>query len=240
MSSLGGFIWNNGDQLRGIYTPAQYGTARLPLVLRRMECVLSDQREEIDETAAKTPNDVIPATKLRKQFGLHFWNRTDYTLKSLLRDSGILGENLIDYTADFSANLLEKRPPIPGTIRRIAPSTRSRARGQRRGSSSCRTNQTWESGFDRELRKHLAADGRLYSPNHVRYDVARTLHPADLFNEKGRWRRRCWSCWASRSTWNCMVGMRRPMAAGDRSGCCHRTGGQLRGDRVSYYQIGNS
>lgn len=108
MSALGGFIWNIADQLRGVYKPAQYGTAMLPFViLRRMECVMADHRVEIDELAAKTPNDDVLAAKLRRQFNLHFWNRTDYTLKSLLGDPENLAENLIDYTAGFSPNVAD-------------------------------------------------------------------------------------------------------------------------------------
>ncbi|GAB2742271.1 type I restriction-modification system subunit M [Sinomonas soli] len=106
MSALGGFIWNIADQLRGVYKPAQYGTATLPfLILRRMECVLADNREAVNELAAATPNDDLLAAKLRKQYGLHFWNRTDYTLKSLLGDPDNLAENLLDYVSGFSSNV---------------------------------------------------------------------------------------------------------------------------------------
>lgn len=108
MSALGGFIWNIADQLRGVYKPAQYGTATLPfLILRRMECVLADNRDAINDLAANTPNDDVLAAKLRKQYGLHFWNRTDYTLKSLLGDPENLAENLLDYVAGFSGNVAD-------------------------------------------------------------------------------------------------------------------------------------
>lgn len=106
MSALGGLIWNIADQLRGAYKPAQYGTATLPfLILRRMECVLADNRDAVNELATATPNDDVLAAKLRKQYGLHFWNRTDYTLKSLLGDPDSLAENLLDYVAGFSSNV---------------------------------------------------------------------------------------------------------------------------------------
>lgn len=108
MSALGGFIWSIADQLRVVYKPAQYGTATLPfLILRRMECVLADNRDAIDDLAANTPNDDVLAAKLRKQYGLHFWNRTDYTLKSLLGDPENLAENLLDYVAGFSGNVAD-------------------------------------------------------------------------------------------------------------------------------------
>lgn len=108
MSVLGGFIWTIADQLRGVYKPAQYGTATLPfLILRRMECVLADNRDAINDLAANTPNDDVLGAKLRKQYGLHFWNRTDYTLKSLLGDPENLAENLLDYVAGFSGNVAD-------------------------------------------------------------------------------------------------------------------------------------
>lgn len=108
MSALGGLIWNIADQLRGVYKPAQYGTATLPfLILRRMECVLADDREAINELVAKTPNDDVLAAMLRKKHGLHFWNRTDYTLQSLLGDPENLADNLIDYVSGFSSNVAD-------------------------------------------------------------------------------------------------------------------------------------
>ena len=108
MSQLGGFIWNIADQLRGVYKPAQYGTATLPfLILRRLECVLADHRDSVNALTAKYANDDILAALVRRDFGLHFWNRTDYTLKSLLGDPENLGENLLDYAASFSANVAD-------------------------------------------------------------------------------------------------------------------------------------
>lgn len=106
MSVLGNFIWGIADQLRGVYKPAQYGTATLPfLILRRMECVLDEHRDEIDALVAKHLNDDVLAAMLRQKFDVHFWNRTDYTLKKLLGDPENLADNLIDYTAGFSANV---------------------------------------------------------------------------------------------------------------------------------------
>lgn len=105
MSALGGFIWGIADQLRGVYKPAQYGTATLPfLILRRMECLLAGHRDEVTELAAKTTNTDMLAALLRKKFGLHFWNSTGYTLKTLLGDLENLAANLRDYVAGFSQN----------------------------------------------------------------------------------------------------------------------------------------
>lgn len=108
MSALGGFIWGIADQLRGVYKPAQYGTATLPfLILRRMECVLADHRESINALSSKVDRDDTLAAMLRRKYGLHFWNRTDYTLKSLLGDPENLAANLLDYVAGFSPNVAD-------------------------------------------------------------------------------------------------------------------------------------
>lgn len=108
MSALGGFIWNIADQLRGVYKPAQYGSVTLPfLILRRMECVMADNREAINELASKTSNDDTLAALLRKKYGLHFWNRTDYTLKSLLGDPENLADNIVEYVSGFSENVAD-------------------------------------------------------------------------------------------------------------------------------------
>lgn len=108
MSQLGGFIWNIADQLRGVYKPAQYGTATLPfLILRRMESVLQDNRTEIDTLVRTTPNTDQLAALLRKKYQLHFWNRTTWTLKGLLGDPENLADNLIEYAANFSANVAD-------------------------------------------------------------------------------------------------------------------------------------
>lgn len=103
---LGNFIWSIADQLRGVYRPAQYGTAMLPFViLRRMECVLDGKRDEVEALAKSTPNETVLAARLRREHGLNFWNESGFTLKSLLGDPNNLAENLVDYTTAFSANV---------------------------------------------------------------------------------------------------------------------------------------
>lgn len=122
MSQLGSFIWGIADQLRGVYKPAQYGTATLPfLILRRMECVLDENREAIQELAETTPIDATLAAMVRREYGLHFWNRTDYTLKSLLGDPENLADNLIDYIAGFSSNVADifERFGFDKTLRKL-------------------------------------------------------------------------------------------------------------------------
>jgi len=103
MTQLGNFVWSIADQLRGVYKPAQYGSVVLPFtILRRMECVLDAHRDEIAPIIASTPNEAALAAKLRKAYGLHFWNTSPHTLKKLLGDRGGLADNLAGYVAACS------------------------------------------------------------------------------------------------------------------------------------------
>ena len=108
MTQLGNFVWSIADQLRGVYKPAQYGSVVLPFtILRRMECVLDAHRDAIAPLIAATANEQALAAKLRKQYGLHFWNRSPHTLKSLLGDPENLADGLIDYVSKFSTDVAD-------------------------------------------------------------------------------------------------------------------------------------
>jgi len=97
MTQLGNFVWSIADQLRGVYKPAQYGSVVLPFtILRRMECVLDTHRDKIQTVIASTPNEGALAAKLRRDYDLHFWNRSPHTLKSLLGAPEELADGLID------------------------------------------------------------------------------------------------------------------------------------------------
>lgn len=108
MTQLGNFVWSIADQLRGVYKPSQYGSVVLPFtILRRMECVLDAHREAIGPLIASTQGEQALAAKLRRQYGLHFWNRSPHTLKGLLGDPENLGDGLVDYVSKFSANVVD-------------------------------------------------------------------------------------------------------------------------------------
>jgi type I restriction enzyme M protein len=76
-------------------------------ILRRMECVLDAHRDEVAALVRATPNDQALGAMLRKQFGLHFWNRSKHTLKSLLGDPDSLADGLVEYVTHFSANVAD-------------------------------------------------------------------------------------------------------------------------------------
>ena len=106
MSNLGNFVWGIADQLRGVYRPSQYGNVILPMtILRRLDCVLEPTRDEVRALAEAEARPEILDVKVRRQFGLHFYNTSDYDLVRLKKDPDGLRNNLIDYISKFSANI---------------------------------------------------------------------------------------------------------------------------------------
>jgi type I restriction enzyme M protein len=127
MTQLGNFVWLIADQLRGVYKPAQYGSVVLPFtILRRMECVLDTHRDKIQTVIASTPNEGALAAKLRRDYDLHFWNRSPHTLKSLLGDPENLADGLIDYVSQFSSNVSDifERYGFEKTLRKLEDNDR--------------------------------------------------------------------------------------------------------------------
>ncbi|WP_332642619.1 type I restriction-modification system subunit M [Aeromicrobium sp.] len=106
MSTLGNFIWNIADQLRGVYKPAQYGNVILPFtILRRLDAQMDQHRDVMRELAAKTPNAELLARQVKKQTGLTFHNTSKYDFARLVADPAGLRENLTDYLTKFSDNI---------------------------------------------------------------------------------------------------------------------------------------
>ncbi|MCB0863732.1 MAG: SAM-dependent DNA methyltransferase, partial [Solirubrobacterales bacterium] len=105
LSSLGSFVWSIADQLRGVYKPHQYGNVILPLtILRRLDCILEPSRDEVRALAAEASPDRL-AVKIRQQFGLNFFNTSNYDFQKLVEDPDNLRSNLIDYINRFSDNV---------------------------------------------------------------------------------------------------------------------------------------
>ena len=106
MSNLGNFVWGIADQLRGVYRPSQYGNVILPMtILRRLDCVLEATRDQVRALAEAETRPEILDVKVRQQFGLHFYNTSDYDLARLKKDPDGLRNNLIDYISKFSSNI---------------------------------------------------------------------------------------------------------------------------------------
>lgn len=113
LENLTNEIWKGAIKLRGKFKAKDYPSVILPMVMiRRIECVLIKKREEIAEEIKKqTPN--IDASTLQKRIKikestLTFYNKSNWTLKSILKESASQVEaNFRDYLNSFSDNIDE-------------------------------------------------------------------------------------------------------------------------------------
>jgi type I restriction enzyme M protein len=105
--NYGSFIWGVADKLRGTYRRADYGKVVLPFaVLRRLDCVLEANKQQVLAVAAASPADSVATDfKLRKAAGYAFYNTSPYDLKRALGDPANLKQNLQAYIDGFSSNV---------------------------------------------------------------------------------------------------------------------------------------
>lgn len=104
--NLANLVWQIADQLRGVYRPHQYGGVILPMtILRRLDCLMAPHREVMRKLVDSNDNPDLLARAVRKQTGLAFHNTSAYDFPRLLADPDGLRDNLLDYTARFSANI---------------------------------------------------------------------------------------------------------------------------------------
>jgi len=99
------FIWSVADLLRGPYKPAQYGQVMLPLtVLRRLDCVLADTRQAVQDLLPRLEGVPEGARELRlnRITGHQFHNTSRFDFKALLGEPNQLAENLSFYIDSFS------------------------------------------------------------------------------------------------------------------------------------------
>ncbi len=107
------FIWDIADLLRGSYRPPQYRLVMLPMVvLRRLDCVISTQKEEMMkkyETLKGKKEEHIERHMCGK-FG-EIYNISQFDFSSLLDDQTAIARNLLYYIDSFSPkvrNIFEK------------------------------------------------------------------------------------------------------------------------------------
>jgi type I restriction enzyme M protein len=105
LSKLANFVWGIADQLRGVNKPHQYGGVILPFtILRRLDCVLAEHREQVRELAAQYSGGALDV-QVKRKTGLGFYNTSAFDFARLMEDPEGLRANLIDYTTSFSANI---------------------------------------------------------------------------------------------------------------------------------------
>ncbi len=108
-SSIVNFIWNVAELLRDIYKRKDYPDVILPFtVLRRLDSVLSETKEQVLETQEKYYRELEdPSAVLMKASGHNFYNISKYDFRKLLSDPANIKQNVFDYVNGFSQNMLE-------------------------------------------------------------------------------------------------------------------------------------
>ena len=132
LENLTNEVWKGAIKLRGKFKAKDYPSVILPMIMiRRLECVLEENRAIFktkiiakdnsfsDENIAKLHEENADKAKIKraelskkiKQYEVHklpFFNKTDWTLKSILADSSTLVEtNFRDFLNNFSDNIDE-------------------------------------------------------------------------------------------------------------------------------------
>ena len=107
-----GFIWAIADKLRGPYRPPQYRRVMLPLVvLRRLDCLLSDTKDAVIKKKAALEAKGIDGVVLEKALSRvamgsdrtqPLYNTSKWTFPKLLDDSPGIAGNLVSYINGFS------------------------------------------------------------------------------------------------------------------------------------------
>ena len=96
MSQLGTFVWGIADALRGPYKPHQYGDVILPMtILRRLDALLGPTRDGVAKVIDDSTSVEVAAARIKQQFGLHFFNTSQWTLAKLLGDPDGLAHELL-------------------------------------------------------------------------------------------------------------------------------------------------
>lgn len=107
-SEIAEFLWKIADLIKDDYEAKAYEDVILPFtLLRRLDCVLMDQRQAVHAAAAKyrTAPEQTRDTLLKKAAGQAFYNTSEYSLAELLKFPGDIGQNFGKYLDGFSANV---------------------------------------------------------------------------------------------------------------------------------------
>jgi type I restriction enzyme M protein len=132
LENLSNEVWKGAIKLRGKFKTKDYPSVILPMIMiRRIECVLEENRANFkkdiiakdnsfsDESIAKLHEQDADKAKAKravlakkiKQHEVHkldFYNKTDWTLRSILADSSTIVEtNFRDFLNNFSDNIDE-------------------------------------------------------------------------------------------------------------------------------------
>jgi type I restriction enzyme M protein len=103
------FVWQVADDiLRGTFKQHEYGDVILPfVVLRRLDCVLEDSKDEVIETYEKFKNKLPDPSQilLKATGGKNFYNTSHFDLKRLSQDAKQIEQNFNNYLNNYSENV---------------------------------------------------------------------------------------------------------------------------------------
>lgn len=113
LENLTNEIWKGAIKLRGKFKAKDYPSVILPMIMiRRIECVLIENRKEMAELICKQDPGIDEATVQKRvkiqESTLPFYNTTTWTLKSIEKESSTQVEaNFRAYLNGFSENIDE-------------------------------------------------------------------------------------------------------------------------------------
>jgi len=100
------FIWNIADHLRGTYKATDYGKIVIPFtILRRMDAILEGTKQDVLDTLVRVDGTAMEEIALLHSSKQKFYNKSKFTLTTLLNDAANIEENLKDYLEGFSENV---------------------------------------------------------------------------------------------------------------------------------------
>lgn len=103
-------IWEVANLLRGDYKRADYGKVILPMtVLRRLDCVLKDTKQDVLEYLPKVDSlkESAKDIALNKKAGFNFHNRSQFDFDKLIADPNNVAANLRNFINGFSTSARE-------------------------------------------------------------------------------------------------------------------------------------
>ena len=107
-SAISSFIWGTADLLRNSFKQHEYGDIILPFtVMRRLDIVLLPTKQKVFEVAQQKLPDALRDAALKQASGYDFYNESKFTMESLLDDADDLKDNILNYVAAFSPDVLD-------------------------------------------------------------------------------------------------------------------------------------
>ena len=112
IKTLESFVWSIADTLRGDFKQSEYGKVILPfVVLRRLDCILEDTKDEVLSISEQLPEDIDDAVRDQMLSEAAGKNVGAYNLSALTfarmrqQEPSQIHQNLTDYITKFSPSV---------------------------------------------------------------------------------------------------------------------------------------